>query len=180
MNRILTIALLAGFPALLVAQNVPQSSITIGAPTVPWFKFYVDGQLYQGTATFVWPQGSKHTVQALSNVPGGVTCPGSLATQLNTGGAMAVLFAGWRDNKGLLVPAVDPVQTIPADPSILALTATIQLSYRVTLNYYTGPLAADGTALYCLATIGSPGPPPPDLPPGTAYIDGIPYWNSAI
>jgi uncharacterized protein (TIGR03437 family) len=181
MNRILTIALLAGFPALLVAQNVPQSSITIGAPTVPWFKFYVDGQLYQGTATFVWPQGSKHTVQAVSNVPGGVTCPGSLATQLNSGNDMAVLFAGWKDNLGLLVPTTDPVQTITADPSITSLTATIQLSYRVTLNYYTGPIAADGTALYCLATTpGSPGPPPKDLRPGIAYIDGIAYWNSAI
>jgi len=179
MNRIVKIALLVGFPALLPAQPV-QSSIIIGAPTTPWFKFYVDGQLFQGTATFVWPQGSKHTIQALSNIPGGVTCPGVLLSQLNTDGSMEVLFTGWKDNTGLLIPTADPIQTVTADPTITSLTASIQLSYRVTLNYYNGQLDANGNALYCVATSGAPGPAPPDLRPGVVFIDGVAYWNSAI
>jgi uncharacterized protein (TIGR03437 family) len=180
MNRIVKIALLASFPAVLAAQPVQQSSIIIGAPTTPWFKFYVDGQLYQGTATFVWPKGSKHTVQALSNLPLGVTCPAVLLSQLNTDSSMEVLFSGWKDNTGLLIPGTDPIQTVTADPTITSLEATIQLSYRVTLNYYNGQLDASGNVLYCLATGGAPGPAPKDLRPGVVYIDGVSYWNSAI
>jgi hypothetical protein len=180
MNRIVKIALLVSFPALLPAQPAPQSSIIIGAPTTPWFKFYVDGQIYQGTATFVWPKGSKHTVQALSNLPLGVTCPASLLSQLNTDSSMEVLFTGWKDNNGLLTPGADPIQTVTADPTVTSLIASIQLSYRVTLNYFNGQLDANGNVLYCLAPSGAPGQPPKDLRPGVVFIDGVSYWNSAI
>jgi uncharacterized protein (TIGR03437 family) len=184
MNPIVKIALLSSFPVLLAvqgaAQNVPQSGIMIGAPTTPWFKFYVDGQLYQGTATFVWPQGSKHIVQAVSNAPAGFTCPGVLSTQLNSNNETIVLFTGWKDNTGVLIPAADPIQTVTADPTITSLTASITLAYRLTLNFFNGPVAPNGAALYCQATVGSPGPPPPDLRPGVAYVDGLGYWNSAI
>src|SRR5258708_250334 len=180
MNRIVKIALLLSSPALLMAQPAPQSSIIIGAPTTPWFKFYVDGQLFQGTATFVWPKGSKHTIQALSNVPLGVTCPGVLLNQLNTDGSMQVLFTGWKDNHGFLIPTADPIQTVTADPTITSLLASIQLTYRVTLNYFNGQLDSNGNALYCLATEGAPGPAPKDLRPGVVFVDGLAYWNSAI
>src|SRR5258708_19361300 len=129
MNRIVKIALLSSFPALLVAQSVPQSSIIIGAPTTPWFKFYVDAQLYQGTATFMWPKGSKHTVQAVSNAPSGFICPGVLLSQLNSNNETIVLFGGWKDNTGVLVPGADPVQTVTADPTITSLTASITIAY---------------------------------------------------
>src|SRR5579872_2813924 len=180
MNRPVKIALLSSFPLLLTGQIAPQSSIIIGAPTTPWFQFYVDAQLYQGTATFVWPQGSKHILQAVNNLPPGNTCPASMTAQLAADNTIIAAFGGWKDNAGLLGQSSDPVQTITADPRITSITAGVSLSYRVTLNFFNGPTDGTGTPIYCTSTNGSPGAAPPTLVPGNVFIDSSGFWNSAI
>jgi len=182
LNRIVTIALFSGFPAVVCAQTAPVSSVRIGSDTVPWARFLIDGLYFQGISTFTWPQGSKHIIQVLSDLPAVNTCPANFVTAVQTSidAKTAILFSGWKDNTGYLLPNTDPVQTITADPAITSLIAIFTVSYEVVLNFFQGQTNTD--PIYCQPTSsGAPGAPPPDqLRSGIAYIDGIPYWNSAI
>ncbi|HZS94299.1 MAG TPA: hypothetical protein VFA78_05850 [Chloroflexota bacterium] len=181
MNRTITIAAAIAFSSVLAAQTPTGSSIRIGA-NVPWAQFMVDGQTYTGMATFLWPQGSKHTVQFISNVIVPPACaPIASAIQAAPDATMALTFSGWTDNAGLLTPGSDPVQTITADPRITSLLASVSLEYRVILNFFQSPPAADGSAQYCQAiNPGSPGGPASTIAPGIVYVGGNAYVNSAI
>jgi hypothetical protein len=128
----------------------------------PIAQFYVDGKLYTGAATFLWPAGSKHTLQFLTD-------PSSSApVQTATDGTTQYGFGGWVDNAGLLQVGTNPIQTITADPRITSITTQLSIAYRVNLQFYSAPGASNAP------TCGSPGP----LPPGV-FRPGLVVVNSA-
>jgi uncharacterized protein (TIGR03437 family) len=182
LNRLFTIAFFVSLPTGLWAQTAPVSSIRIGSDTLPWARFLVDGLYFQGMSTFTWPQGSKHVVQVLNDLPMGNSCPSTLfsAAQTSIDANTAILFNGWKDNKGFLLPTTDPVQTITADPSVTSLIANFTVSYKIILTLFQGQPNSDPQ--FCQpASTGAPGTAPPDqLRPGVAIVDGVAYWNSAI
>lgn len=182
MNRITAITLVSAFSSILGAQSVPVTSIRIGSDTMPTFRFMVDGQPFQGIQTLMWPKGSAHVVQAFSDVsPTDSKCPASLASaiQLSPMGDKAVLFGGWKDNTGHLIPGNDTVQTVTADPALTSLIANITVEYRVILNLFTPQ--PNTPPQFCQPTGGAPGAPPTDqVRPGIVSIDGATYWGSAV
>ena len=170
MNRLslLTCLSLVGMGLSLQAQNA--STITIS--TVPsGAKFVVDGQLYTGPVTLVWPTGSKHLLQFVTDPPQ----PGQTAASVQTAsdGSAIYIFSGWVDNSGLIQPQSDPIQTITANPAVTSLTANLSVSYRLTVNYFN----SSGTN--APPSCGAPGAiPPGQFSPGVIFINGACFWSS--
>lgn len=149
------------------AQSSTISSITIGT-TPTGARFYVDGQQYNTSQTFLWPQGSKHVVQFPT-----VLNPDGTATnyQLSLDGQTQYTFNGWTASSDTLTPTNLGTITLTADPSISSLMAALTLSYKVQLNLpNTGTLQPNCT---------SPGNPPQDgLRAGIVYVGTQCYGSS--
>src|SRR6202035_46885 len=89
-------------------------------------------------------------------------------------GSTKYVFNGWVDNAGLLVPTADPGQTITANRAVTTLTATLQVSYRIQLDFFASP---DATLPL---TCGAPGAIPAGIfRPGVVFLGNLCYWASA-
>src|SRR5579872_35637 len=180
MKRIWIVCLaLLSFQLGLQAQTGAVTSVRVDM-TVPWVAFNVDGQQYQGAATFTWPQGSKHVIQFLTvSTPATAGCSANTqqALQFSQNADTLVVFGGWKDSTGKLNPTADPIQTVTADPSITSFTASVSIAYRVTLLMFD----AQSSQLPCSPpSPGAPGPAPDTLRTGVVYLNGAAYWNSAV
>jgi uncharacterized protein (TIGR03437 family) len=113
------------------AQSV--ASVTVGL-SVPGPVFYVDGQAYNTQQIFLWPVGSKHTLQFLISIdPQGTELP----YQASNGDITRWTFGGWHENTGLLSPAGATDQTITATPTLTSIVGQVTTAYRVTIKFYS-------------------------------------------
>jgi hypothetical protein len=94
--------------------------------------FYVDGDKFIDSATFLWPQGSKHTLN-------------TDVLQLDPLVKKRYAFSQWTNSTALNTNP-SPVQIISADPAITSYTAVFTLQYAVSLNFFA-----------CTGCAGSPG-----------------------
>src|ERR1700693_1090197 len=164
-------------PVLLLLAGLcanAQTSSTTTISTVPaGVRFMVDGQVYTQAVTLVWPAGSEHLLVFLTDPP----LPGQTANtsvQTATDGSVQYGFGGWVDNAHLLIPSSDPIHSITANPAITSLTATLQVRFRVQLDFFASP---DSTLPL---TCGAPGAIPPGVfRPGVVFVGGQCYWASA-
>src|SRR5580704_4580764 len=161
MNRLATFAfILISSSAAWAQQTAAQGQISIST-IPPVGRFAVDGAVYTGAATFVWPEGSKHILQFLIDT--------GQTYQSSPDGTAEYTFGGWVDNAHLLSLGSNPIQTVTANPLITSFTTTLTVAYRVHLNFFTAP---DNVAAVC------PGSPLPVFRPGVVEIGGICYWTS--
>ncbi len=107
----------------LYADNTVSSTTVYTQPAGALF--YVDGQQFTSAATFLWPQGSKHTL-SISPVQQSYTNNTQYA------------FTGWKDSTGILA-TTDPVVVVTADPGITWFEATLTLQYAITLDIINCP-----------------------------------------
>jgi uncharacterized protein (TIGR03437 family) len=114
MNRV-WIALLAaaGFAATAASGQTTQTRIFTDPPGAT---FYVDGTKYTSSATFFWPQGSRHTIWT--------------DVAQSTGGTTRMAFQGWSDEKGLLQTGGEYI-TITADPGFPSLKGSFGVEHRI-------------------------------------------------
>ena len=134
---------LTGLAPLDRAQT--QSSVT-RVYTVPnGGGFYVDGQYYNQTASFIWPAGSKHTL----NVNALIQDPTDVKTQYT--------FANWAIGGTTLTQ--NPL-IVTADPSISEIHANFAISYLLYIRYY--PCGGLGLGVVSCQS------------PGTVYVNGVP------
>lgn len=142
-----------------LAQTV--SSVMVGT-NPPGAYFQVDGQLYNSTQTFLWPQGSVHIL----TFPYSLDSNGnSLGYQATADGLTRYTFGGW--NAGTL-PLGNAVLTvdITADPSIPSFIGTVTPNYQVQLLFPD----ADPNAT-CSGAPGSAN--------SYGFQDGVVYLNGA-
>jgi uncharacterized protein (TIGR03437 family) len=120
--RSLFFLLLVAIPALGQVTNVRVSmSPGDGIP------FTVDGQTFQGSASFLWPQGSKHTLTVQSIEVGNTP-----KTQYG--------FTGWTSTAGSLVGTWNATTLIvTADPQLQSVVAAFNTFYEFDLIFYTCP-----------------------------------------
>lgn len=113
------------------AQNI--SSVMIGT-TPNGAAFFVDGVSYITTQTFLWPQGSKHTLQF----------PFTLDINGNSTGFQQAIDGGERFTFGGWTASGTPLQggaatvVVTADPAITTIIGTLSESFAVQLNVPTG------------------------------------------
>jgi uncharacterized protein (TIGR03437 family) len=142
------------------AQGVSQ--ITIGT-SVPGPNFMVDGTTYTQTQVFVWPTGSKHTVQFLFSVD--PTTGLTLGYQDTSGDTMRFTFSGWITNTGSLTQTNQAILSITASPDLTSIIANITISYRMHITFWLSPGLATCS--------GTPGDAPQDgWRYGVVYVDG--------
>jgi len=157
--------LLAG-AAVLDAQN-RVSQFTVRA-THPQARFSVDGMIYTGAASFLWPEGSTHVLDFfLTDGP----------YQYTREGRTRFRFGGWRDSAGLLQSGSRRTQVVTANPSVTAYTLEVAAEYEVYIQFYDpGPGAPPGTAEQgCVL----PGPEPPGAGrPGVVLVGQRCLWRS--
>lgn len=112
--------LAVALPAALPAQDGALTRVSTSTPDA-WFQ--VDQQWFTGTAVFIWPAGTKHT---LSVAPVQYAAP-MLTTRY--------IFSGWNSPAGQLTSGVNQV-TVTADPRISWYNAIVQAEYAITISYY--------------------------------------------
>ena len=122
MNRLLSgrLFILTTLTAASMAAQNPSSATSVYTNPAGAI-FYVDGQSYESAATFLWPQGSKHT---LSITP----------IQQASSYKARYAFTGWTDSTGVLTGG-NPVVVITADPGIGWYSASLTLQYAISLNF---------------------------------------------
>src|SRR5579864_4086972 len=111
--------------------------------------FYVDGQLFIGSATFLWPAGSKHTLDITP-----VQYPTLAKTRYS--------FTGWTESTGLL-PSSGTSLVISADPAITYYKASMSVQHAVSLNFFMCSNPDPATCGY----------------PGTVYVNNAGYVVNA-
>jgi uncharacterized protein (TIGR03437 family) len=112
--------------------------------------FLVDGETFYGSRTFLWPQGSKHTVTVQ-----GISFGNHPKTEY--------VFQNWTINAPVPQNWTPTTLVITADPSISSVVASFATYYEFDLNYFNCP--SDGT---------------PCLSPGTVYNLPGPCINPAV
>src|SRR5258706_10011924 len=147
MKRFLGISLWLGTLAVS-AQPINETSIfsePAGATIT------VDGQQFFGSAAFLWPAGSKHTlsIQQLQ------------APRFAVETKMA--FQGWSDSTGLFTSSANTI-VITADPAITYFKAAVTEQFAISLNYFP--------------SCGAPDPRNCPGWPGQIMINGVAYFMS--
>jgi len=139
--------------------------------SVPTMKFKVDGREYIGSASFLWPVGSKHILDVFVRDDG---------FQYNDVNSSRSSFTGWTDNTGKLQTGTATSIVVTADPSISVLTANFNIEHLVQVIWYDGQAAfPGGPASTSPSSCAAPGNPVPlQFRVGVVYINGVCYWNN--
>ena len=122
---------LALMGALASGAHAQAQSITRIVPSPAGATYVVDGQQYSQATSFIWPQGSKHTLYA--------------PPAASVVGTTQYAFQTWQWSGGPL-PG-NPV-VITADPSITQYTAVFSVAYLLSVSFYTcggSPCQSPGT-----------------------------------
>ncbi|HBY61401.1 MAG TPA: hypothetical protein DEH78_16385 [Solibacterales bacterium] len=143
MNRAAILLAFALVPAIGRAQDRIVSLRVY--TTIPGAAFYVDGQMHRTTASFLWPEGSKHEIRAALN----------LCDDPNLGPCYT--FQSWRENTGKLTAAQDATQIVTAHRDVQWYEASFQANVLVRLEFNGIPPAPSGAPITCS---GAPGMPP--------------------
>ncbi|MBL8218459.1 MAG: hypothetical protein JNL62_04485 [Bryobacterales bacterium] len=107
------------FSGIVSAQTVSTTTISTSPQGL---RIFVDGVPYQGTQTFLWPAGSKHTISAETAQ---YWFPGRRST-----------FNGWTESSNKLTLSGDTL-TITADPAITFYRANYTDEYLIRFNFYS-------------------------------------------
>ena len=140
-----------------------QSTTKVGL-SVEGVYFYVDGRQFNSTQIFLWPEGSKHTIQFLLSVE--IATGLNLPYQAGNFGTVQYALTNWVTNGPILQPNGSSVLTVTASPAVTSIVGQLQVSYKLRfLLYNTNPL----TNVNCL---GAPADAPPDgIRAGIIYLD---------
>ncbi|MGH9673792.1 MAG: InlB B-repeat-containing protein, partial [Bryobacteraceae bacterium] len=159
------LGLLAGSQAL-PAQVI--SAVRVSA-THRLAKFLVDGQVYYGSATFLWPQGSKHILQFPVRDDN---------FQYADSESTRFTFSGWTDGNSLLQSGGGAL-TVTADPRVTQITANVAALHRTPVLFY-GVYPPPPATPVAPANCGAPGDGPAnEARVGVVIISGACLWNSA-
>ena len=110
-------------------------------------KFMVDGLQYTGSASFLWPAGSKHTLQFANVNKDGF--------QYNDQRSTRFLFGNWRTDQSGLLTAGGEVLTVTAGPTLSKITGDMVTEHLVQIRFYeAGPAFPTNTAM-CSTTANS-------------------------
>src|SRR4051794_29701717 len=92
------------------AQITPGTSTVKVGTSIEGPIFFVDGRQFTTTQTFLWPNGSKHTVQFLLSVD--PLTGANLGFQFAMNDTIRYSFGGWQTNGPALIPAASLVQVV--------------------------------------------------------------------
>ncbi len=110
-------------PSVLAQESLAIVSVNpTGAP------FLVDGIRYSAPTPFLWPKGSKHTLEIVAE------CVGPGAEPASSGCNTRYLPGGWSVNG----TAVESPAIITADPAVKEYKGSATVQYRVRVSFFDG------------------------------------------
>ena len=135
-SALFALMFLAGFGQALSAQSTSAIS-SIRVYSIPGgARFIVDGIVYNSSQTFLWPTGSKHTLQFPANFAPDGTLAGPYQESLDHNTRFTL--SNWVLSNGV-TPAGSDV-TIVADPTITTVVMNTVVTYRVRLRFSNYPI----------------------------------------
>ncbi len=103
-------------------------------------KFIVDGLLYRGSASFLWPEGSKHVLQFAH-----INDDGFQYSDIRT---TRFLFGNWRTNQTGLLTAATNFLSVTASPGLTRISALLVVQHLVQIRFFeAGPTYPSNLAL---------------------------------
>ena len=144
--------------------------------TDPNTTFRVDGRDFKGSASFLWPLGSKHILEA----PVRIVPPATDGTcQYNDRNDTRWCNFQWADNQGLLVPSSDRFQTVTVAANVNWFELRAVPEYRVRVLFYDRTPSLPELPTLSSSACGAPGTPvPSEFRTGVVYVDGVCFWNN--
>ena len=131
---------LAPFGGNLKAQTTPTISSLRVYSNPAGARFLVDGLMYTGAQTFLWPAGSKHTLQFQQSFLSDGTPAGY---QESFDGNTHYAATGWTLSNGVAPTAIGDLVFV-ADPSLTAVVLNVTVTYRVRLRFSSFPALIPG------------------------------------
>ena len=127
------------------AQTPAQSGInTLVTMPNKQARFFVDGLLYQGAASFLWPVGSKHLIQFANVNKDGF--------QYNDQRTSRYLFGNWQTDQSGPLTNGGELLTVTASPNLTRITGVMVTEHLVQLRFFeAGPTFPPNLAM-CSAT----------------------------
>ncbi len=166
---VLSLAALTALLFLAPAVNAQTVSATKVYTSIPNVRFKVDGLVYFGAASFLWPQGSKHIVEYFVDETG---------VQYNPLLTSRYGFKSWTDSTGK-INSDGRIIAVTADPAISSYLANVAVEHQVLVRWF-GTLPDPPPAVAPSASpnaCGTPGDATPiEYRPGIVYIDTACYW----
>jgi uncharacterized protein (TIGR03437 family) len=158
-KRVIQVATLALLGIGAISAQI--ATVKVGT-TVEGPYFYVDGRQFNTTQIFLWPLGSKHTVQFLMSLnPDDGT---SLGYQLGRNATIRYDFSGWRTNGPAIGAGSATEQTVTAITGLTEFIGQVSVQHKLRVQMYS---TAAGN--------GSCTPTAPDQDGdrhGIVYVDG--------
>ncbi|HEY3740238.1 MAG TPA: hypothetical protein VGL53_10355 [Bryobacteraceae bacterium] len=163
-----TLLTLVPFGGNLKGQTNPTISSVQVHSNPTGAQFLVDGYPYIGAQTFLWPAGSKHTLEfPLSFQADGTNAP----YQQTLDGSTRYSSPTWVLSNGVS-PTSGTSVTVVADPTISSIILNVSVSYKVNLHFSSFPVLAPGNC-----TVGTT--PQDALRPGVVVVAGTCYGSDA-
>ena len=149
--------------------------------THPEATFTVDGNRFQGKASFLWPAGTKHVLDFPLTVADGF--PAGYQYTYNGSNIRNFVrfgFVSWGTNQSNSAVAGGTNFTFTADPSLTRITGTVGAEYLLHLRFFeAGPVLPPSEA-YCSATANSNYFSPGVVTVASAcYNQNVDIWQSA-
>ncbi len=128
----------------------------------PRVRFWVDGALYRGAATFRWEPNSRHVLYWESAQDG---------YQYDPFGRVRYALTGWEDSSGKFTFGPGPTQFLYASPEITWIRMNVSVEYEVVLRFWEPP-AGQAAYLHCTPLAIDQ---PLEFGPGVVFINGVCY-----
>ena len=152
MKRLVALTVTLFVAALIWTESIQAQTVLTGNSVVVAMgskqaKFYVDGFLYTGSASFLWPTGSKHVLQfAFVNDDG---------YQYNDQRNSRFQFGAWQTDQSGQTAISSNFLTVTAGPGLSRITGQLGVQHLVQLRFYeAGPVLPIDQAL-CGGTVDS-------------------------
>jgi uncharacterized protein (TIGR03437 family) len=162
------VKLLSLFMLLASGGVIAQAAtgVTVGMAQ-PGPSFYVDGQLFASTQTFLWPLGSTHIIQFPFSVALGVTEP----YQSSTDDTARWSFSGWTDNVGELTALGGvPVVIVTVVPGLTTIIGNDSELLALTITFPSGTGSGASESACPTATAGW----------GLVYVNGPTCFSDSV
>src|SRR5437763_679000 len=126
MKRVILLAVAGLLATAGSAWSQIQSTVKVGL-SIEGVVYYVDGRQYDSTQVFLWPEGSKHTIQFLLSVDSNTG--ESLSYQSANLGTIRYTFSTWSTNGPPLLPADSTVLVFTASSKVTSILGQITALY---------------------------------------------------
>jgi uncharacterized protein (TIGR03437 family) len=176
----IVLAMVLGWTSALEAQTPAPGGVNVVVQmTHREATFAVDGRLFQGSASFLWPQGTKHVLDfpltEADGYPAGYQYTYN-GFEIRT--FVRFAFGAWTTNQTGFTPSANRSFTVTADASLNRITGAVSPEYLVRLRLFEAGSVLPAPDAYCTSTASERYFSPGIVTMGTlCYNQNVDVWQ---